>query len=101
MWKAINDSLPTRRNLARRKVVESPNCLVCENDEKSICHAMWSCSAAGDVWAKDSNPLQKWSGSEDEMFSAREKMVLNLPHEELELVAIVMRKIWLKRNACL
>lgn len=49
IWKAINDCLPTRVNLTKRKIIEDPRCPFCEGEEESICHTLWSCAAASDA----------------------------------------------------
>jgi len=45
-WKLILDCIPTRRNLAWRKVIDresSAVCVVCEDKEETLCHV--SCIA--------------------------------------------------------
>ncbi|XP_041026997.1 uncharacterized protein LOC121267211 [Juglans microcarpa x Juglans regia] len=98
IWKALNNCLPTRRNLYRRKVIENPNCPICNRYEETICHALWSCDAAVDVWAKGSSPVQKWSSEVADFGMVWKKVIQSLSMEDLELVAIVLRNIWLRRN---
>lgn len=57
LWKALNDCLPTRRNLFRRKMVESSCCPICESEVESITHILWSCTEAMDVWVEHKSPL--------------------------------------------
>lgn len=98
IWKALNNCLPTKRNLYRRKVVENPNCPICNRYEETICHALWSCDAAVDVWAEGCSPVQKWSSEVMDFGMVWKKMVQSLSTEDLELSAIVLRNIWLRRN---
>ncbi|XP_042972999.1 uncharacterized protein LOC122304801 [Carya illinoinensis] len=64
LWKPLNDSLPTRWNLFKRKVVKNPICPVCEFEVESVTHSLWSCKGAMDVWAERKSPVQKWASSE-------------------------------------
>lgn len=77
----------------------SPCYSVCEREEESTCHAIWSCIGDIGVWAEEASPLQKWSSNEMELYEVWENLILKVSREELELVATVMRKFWLRRNA--
>lgn len=56
VWKALNNSLPTKRNLFHKKVIKEPSYPVCKRQEESITHALWSCNGATDVWASKRSP---------------------------------------------
>ncbi|XP_042958198.1 uncharacterized protein LOC122293794 [Carya illinoinensis] len=71
LWKALNDCLPTRNNLKKRKVIEDAYCPICGTEEETVTHALWSCRGLLSLVAK----------------------------EDLELVAVVMRGVWFRRNA--
>ncbi|KAF5459260.1 hypothetical protein F2P56_023222 [Juglans regia] len=58
MWKAVVNSLPTKWNLFRRKVVENSLCLVCGRENETVGHVLWSCNATGDLWADNKSPVQ-------------------------------------------
>lgn len=51
LWKAVSNTLPTRLNLFKRRVIEDPMCPVCKREAKLVAHVLWSCPAIGDVWA--------------------------------------------------
>lgn len=57
MWKALNDNLPTRVNLVKMKIVAKSCCPICEREEESIGHALWSCVRATYVWAEMNSPV--------------------------------------------
>ncbi|XP_040990906.1 uncharacterized protein LOC121238127 [Juglans microcarpa x Juglans regia] len=75
LWKLLNDSLPTKKNLARRKIVENSCYPICEREEESICRAIWSCVGATDVGAEESSPLPKWPSSEVEINEAKDSLL--------------------------
>ncbi|XP_041016311.1 uncharacterized protein LOC121258849 [Juglans microcarpa x Juglans regia] len=97
IWKALNDSLPTRVNLMKRKIIEDARCPICEGEEESICHILWSCAAASDVWAGLLSPIQKWSCNEDDILKMWVKLTQNLQQEDLEVVATIMRRVVVKQ----
>jgi hypothetical protein len=45
LWRACHDSLPTKSDLYRRKVVPHPYCDNCSNQMEDELHALWSCSS--------------------------------------------------------
>lgn len=55
-----NNLLPTKINLAKRKVVDDDFCPLC-GTTKTIIHALWEYPAACDVQGKGDNPLREWS----------------------------------------
>jgi hypothetical protein len=50
LWRACSNILPTKVNLARRKVLDNDICILCNREPESVIHAMWPCPAAQDVW---------------------------------------------------
>ena len=45
-WKACHEILPTRVNLARRKITSDHVCHCCKSLPESTVHAIWECGAA-------------------------------------------------------
>ncbi|XP_042968074.1 uncharacterized protein LOC122301061 [Carya illinoinensis] len=99
IWKAINNCLPTKWNLYKRKVTENPFCPICVKSEESVCHVLWSCPAAVDVWAEVNSPVQKWPRGEADLGQLWCKVVEKCSEKEVVLIAMVMRNIWLRRNS--
>lgn len=87
LWKTLNNCLPTRRNLFKRKVLGKPCYPICNQYEETTCHVLWSCAAAVDVWVDGSSPVQKSSSEEVDFGLIWRKMTETLNAEELELAA--------------
>ena len=49
-WKACKDSLPTKTNLIRRKVIIEGCCDACKLHQEVIVHALFHCPALQPVW---------------------------------------------------
>nr|POE66436.1 hypothetical protein CFP56_29283 [Quercus suber] len=99
VWRACSDILPTRTNLCRGKVPLDPVCGICQKQNETVAHALWSCPMARNVWALVAGKLQK-SEAEDICVLVRELMAV-LSIKELEVWAIVSWSIWNARNRCL
>ena len=56
-WRACHEILPTRVNLAKRKILENVMCHCCQRFAETAVHAVWECGAAQDVWAGSITPL--------------------------------------------
>jgi hypothetical protein len=94
MWKACHILLSTKENLFKRIVVQNKLCPCCGKEEKSILHALWGCPSAQDVWGYTVGVWGRilscclnifWPGWAREIWTY--------------LLAIVARKIWLRRNS--
>ncbi|XP_042984282.1 uncharacterized protein LOC122313374 [Carya illinoinensis] len=97
--KAINNCLPTKWNLYKRRVTKDPLCPICVNKEETVCHVLWNCPAAVDVWAEVNSPVQKWPTGETDLGQLWNKVVERCGEDEVVLIATVMRNIWLRRNS--
>lgn len=60
VWRTCNNLLPTKDNLANKKVIEDIFCPLC-GSIKTIIHALWECPTSCNVWGEGDNPLRKWS----------------------------------------
>lgn len=49
-WRFCSDSLPTRLNLYKRKIISSPVCLLCGSDTETALHALRDCNFVKQVW---------------------------------------------------
>jgi hypothetical protein len=49
LWKACNNILPTKANLARRGVTLDDKCPICKLEKEIVGHSLWSYQAAKDV----------------------------------------------------
>jgi hypothetical protein len=58
-WRACHESLPTRDNLCRRKVINDPKCPICETKVESTFHILWQCQSVKDVWGMGNMKFHK------------------------------------------
>jgi hypothetical protein len=65
LWQACNNILPTKEKLFKRKIIDDPLCPVCCREVETVGHALWSCSAARDVWLESNVSIQKSCSEED------------------------------------
>ena len=76
-------------------------CGVCQRCPETVSHAIWSCSAAQDVWAGASVRIQKCGGEMDEFLNLFQVMMSKLSLEELENFLVHCWLIWHHRNTLL
>ena len=50
MWRAAKDALPSKQNLARRKIAIDETCSLCDEQQESVMHVLWLCDQAKAVW---------------------------------------------------
>nr|XP_023901788.1 uncharacterized protein LOC112013629 [Quercus suber] len=100
-WRACLDILPSKVNLARRKILTDTTCGVCQRCPKTLSLAIWSCSAAQDVWAGASARIQKCGGEMDEFLHFFQFMMSKLSQEELENFLVHCWLIWHRCNTLL
>ena len=51
IWRACRDSLPTKTNLVRRKILQEDCCVDCHEEPETTGHLFWSCLRAREVWS--------------------------------------------------
>jgi len=56
-WKVCNNLLPTKSNLALKKIVPIPDCPICLREPETVVHCLWSFPAAVAVWQECSRRL--------------------------------------------
>ena len=52
-WRALKDSLPSKLNLWKRKVVQDPICEFCSAQTEDLVHALWDYPSIHSAWAKE------------------------------------------------
>ncbi|XP_065631571.1 uncharacterized protein LOC136068397 [Quercus suber] len=98
--RACLDILPTRENLARRRIIEDDRCRVCSLAKELgyyVC-GMWE---AQDIWVGCPSRLQKGTSGDDDMLHLVESMQRKLTNEELEQFWFQSWIIWNQRNCVL
>ncbi|KAF5477145.1 hypothetical protein F2P56_003817 [Juglans regia] len=98
IWKACLESLPTRLNLYKKKIVDSPLCPICSREEESVTHILWSCSSAMDVWSQGPKAFQKCTNSAGCFKDLVEQFLSSIDTTLMELFSMTTRGIWLRRN---
>lgn len=101
LWQACNEILPTRSNLFKRRIISDPLCPICRLEQEMVSHILWSCTSNSDVWIESfecTKKLHKCPSTEDALLNIFEMLHERLPDEELYLVIVIMRQIWLRRN---
>ena len=84
VWRACSDILPTRTNLCRRKVPLDPVCGICQKQNETVAHALWSCPMARNVWALVAGKLQKRSSEAEDFYILVRELMAMLSTKELE-----------------
>ncbi|XP_035547338.1 uncharacterized protein LOC118348889 [Juglans regia] len=99
VWNALNNALPTKSNLFKRKVTEDSLCPMCRREEEDVQHALWCCPAAADVWDENSSHVRKWLNQIHDFSRLWSELSNRLSNGCLERVVAIMRGIWGRRNA--
>ena len=100
-WRACNEILPTRLNLAKRRVISDNTCLNCTKFPESTIHELWDCEVATDVWTGSLVKLQKCSHGQADMIELMEYLLSRLTLQEMELFLVQVWLIWTQRNKLL
>ncbi|XP_042969068.1 uncharacterized protein LOC122301750 [Carya illinoinensis] len=98
LWRAANESLPTKLNLYKRKVVESPLCPIYLLHPEFVAHANWSCKAAQDVWTLSLRRIQKTRVDNGSFREILKDIMANLTDEEIFEMAFTTKQIWNQRT---
>jgi hypothetical protein len=98
LWRACQNLLPTKANLFRRGVCDNNLCPIYMRMEEAVGHACWDCPAAQDVWGGCRGKLQKCGTEGRDFVQIFEEVSQRCDKDEVELFAVVSRKIWLRRN---
>jgi hypothetical protein len=98
LWKACQNLLPTKVNLYKRGVTSNSKCPLCEREEETVEHILWSCASAQDVWGGGKICFQKRVCEESDFIKVVETIMGRCEMEDLELFATTARLIWLRRN---
>ena len=100
-WRARHEILPTRVNLAKRKIIEDNLCQCCGRELETEAHVLWECGAAQDVWAGCVPRLQKMPNSHGSIVKLLETLLDRLEISEVELFLVQAWFIWNQRNTAL
>nr|POE94871.1 putative ribonuclease h protein [Quercus suber] len=96
LWKACTNSLPSKENLLKRKILLEFSCPRCSGVSESVVHALWSCTCIEVVWQTDFDWVDR-SSSSIESFSDVLQRILT-KHALLPLFATTAWSVWYQRN---
>lgn len=98
MKRACHNALATKSNLFRRKASAYSLCPLCGMEAETTSHVLWSCLATMVVWSMCRSKIQKRSIVHDDFVFIVEKLHRFLNKEDMELMAVHARLVWLWRN---
>ena len=98
LWRVCHESLPTRQNLQRRKVIEDAFCLFYKMEDETAIHILWQCSSARDVWCVGPKKLQKSMDEGRDFLGVVEAVLAKCSPEDIGFFAGAARRLWLRRN---
>ena len=96
IWKACTNSLPTKDNLMKRKILNESVCSRCAEESESVVHALWSCACIKTVWDSEFDWVDRslvGSDSFSEVFQKIRAKPASVP-----LFATTAWSIWYQRN---
>nr|POF07442.1 putative ribonuclease h protein [Quercus suber] len=95
-WKACKDSLPTKTNLIRRKVITEGYCDVCKLHQEDVVHTLFLCPALQPVWRS----RNQWNHSTLQACSSFTDIfeLIFAGNRELDLFATMLWTLWNRRN---
>ena len=90
-----------RTNLLHRHIIPSALCLICNQEDEDVSHALWGCPYARDVWSMASPCLQKATCSMDDFRKIAQYIFGRLmPNERTQWMSITWA-LWSARNKLL
>jgi len=96
LWRAGSDTLPSKNNLLRRKIITDDLCLGCKLKSETIFQAIWSYPALAPVWSSKFAWLMKLT---KECSSLLEIFHCCQIHSDcFDLFAMVASQLWMRRN---
>nr|POE98911.1 putative ribonuclease h protein [Quercus suber] len=96
LWRACTNSLPTKDNLLKRKILHESACPRCTGEPESVVHALWSCACDKAVWDMDFDWVDRSSTAMDsfsEVFQKVQARPASVP-----LFTATAWSIWYQRN---
>ena len=98
LWRACSNTLPTRDNLHRRKLQVELRCAICHQPRETVCHTLWECPLARNVWALVKGKIQKSVDQASDFLELTRSMLQRLPKEEMERWSVIAWAIWNART---
>lgn len=97
LWRAINNSIPSKVNVIRCKVIYEDACDHCKAGSEDVIDALWVCTHLASVW--ESHPSWNFlANTHFQNFRERMKYVI-MEERDLEYFATTIRIIWYRCNS--
>ena len=100
-WRACHGILPTRLNLAKRKIIVETVCPICLQSLENEVHVLWDYPATQDVWAGSQTKLQKCPLGQQDVLQLFDYLMHRLEPEEIELFLVQAWMLWNQQNCVL
>lgn len=97
LWQACKNSIPSKQNLVRRKVILDDICDQCQQAAEDTLHVVWSCPRLSPIWDFDS----MWNFHRSTTFSRFGDLVtyvIDRGKKNLDLFAVMVWTTWYRRN---
>ena len=99
IWRACNNSLPTKLNLSRQIPIPNAICERCGREIEDTVHALWGCQMLKELWW-EVEPCRSFLSERFVNFrDLFEGVMLRNSHNIAETVAFIAWSIWFNRNA--
>jgi ribonuclease HI len=98
LWKACSDILPTKDKLFKKNITQDPLCPICCLETETVCHILWSCPSAQDVWGECAIKFQKSHNYATNFMFVMGRLIDKCTDEEVQMAVMVARQIWHRRN---
>nr|POF23768.1 putative ribonuclease h protein [Quercus suber] len=96
LWKACTNSLATKENLVKRKILTEAVCTRCSSASEDVLHSLWSCNGLKEVWEKDFGGVFR-TGLVFTSFWNLVEHIFTKP-EKAALFAMTVWFVWYHRN---
>uniref|UniRef100_A0A803NST3 Reverse transcriptase domain-containing protein n=1 Tax=Cannabis sativa TaxID=3483 RepID=A0A803NST3_CANSA len=101
-FRATNLTLPTAKNLAIRKIIQSPGCNRCGNHEESVSHALFYCQNVRRVWKGTQFQSYIFSCSSEILFhDLAYQIYTSFSKNDVALFLCISWFVWFNRNKAL
>lgn len=96
LWRASTDSLPSKANLLKRRVLNNDLCPDCKLKSETSFHALWSCTELTSIWEAKFAWLIKLS--KDCNSFAEVVQLCQMRSDLFELFAMIVSLIWSRKT---
>lgn len=98
MWRAVKDSLPTKKNLKRRHVVGNELCPLCDDTQETILHSLWYCEQAQVVWWLERSFVSLYEKRHRTFMDLLEGVLMQSSSFHIAWFATIAWCLWQRRN---